>query len=660
MRFPLTLLLTLCSLLVSASSLWRAYPSYAQPTEIERGGNTLYVLASSHLYAYNTTDQSIATYDRTRQLSGCTISHIAWCGKAARLVIAYDDQNIDLLSANGEVHNLPDYAIKGMTDDKTVYAVCAEGSQAWLCTGFGLVRIDVGQALITDTYRLGMKTDHAYTEGGYIYAEAPGRGLYRAALNGNPADKKTWERVGNYTDQRKKTDPELLATVSTLKPGGPLYDYFGYMRFYNGKLYTVGRGYNVIKSLNRPGCIQILQSDDDWTLMGENLTSQPERKYFNNLHCIAIDPRDERHIFTGGKCGLFEFRENNLYKHYTLDNSLLHSAINNDPNYVLVQGMTFDTAGHLWLVNSSNNTENLIEITPDGQWISHHKEALEGLPNVDAVLMDSRGLIWMGNNSWVRPSLHCYQPSTDALVSYTTFINQDGTPVEHYGVAALAEDKEGNLWVGTTAGLLMVSARDVGKEDIDFIQVKIPRNDGTSLADYLLAGVDITAIAIDGGGRKWIGTASSGLYLISADNMTEEQHFLQSNSPLLSDNIESLAIDDRTGEVYIGTDKGLCSYRSNATAPAEEMSKESVYAYPNPVRPDYTGPVTIVGLAYDAHIIITSANGALVHEGRSNGGSYQWDGCDRQGSHVASGVYMVQTATSDGSKGTVCKVIVVR
>lgn len=89
------------------------------------------------------------------------------------------------------------------------------------------------------------------------------------------------------------------------------------------------------------------------------------------------------------------------------------------------------------------------------------------------------------------------------------------------------------------------------------------------------------------------------------------------------------------------------------------MTKDNVYAYPNPVRPDYTGPITVTGLTYDADVKITTANGSLVAEGRSQGGTFIWDGCDRSGRRAASGVYMVQTATSAGKKGTVCKIAIV-
>ena len=190
--------------------------------------------------------------------------------------------------------------------------------------------------------------------------------------------------------------------------------------------------------------------------------------------------------------------------------------------------------------------------------------------------------------------------------------------------------------------------------------MKVPRNDGTNLADYLLAGAVVMDIAIDGGNRKWIATQGSGLYLIDSDNMTELAHFTTENSYILSDNIISLAIDNKNGELYIGTDLGLCSYTTDASTAVETMEKDQVYAYPNPVVSGYDGLITIVGLSLNADVKILTTSGQLVAQGRSNGGTFTWDGRDRQGKRVASGVYMVATATSEGIKGTVCKIAIIR
>jgi len=277
------------------------------------------------------------------------------------------------------------------------------------------------------------------------------------------------------------------------------------------------------------------------------------------------------------------------------------------------------------------------------------------------MMIDSKGKMWFTNNNWFLPALYQYDIQTDEITAYETFTNQDGVKVVlTYGVRCVTEDLDHNIWIGTDNGLLMLERSQIDQQGTVFTQVKVPRNDGTDLADYLLAGLDIRCITVDGAGRKWIGTSGNGVYLISTDNMEQLQHFTTENSPLLSDIVKAVAINPSSGEVFFGTEKGLCSFVSDATEAATEMTKDNVWAYPNPVTPDYTGPITITGLTMDADVKILAANGALIHQGRSNGGTYTWDGCDREGRRVASGVYMVATATSSGEKGTVCKIAIVR
>lgn len=647
-----------CMLHADGIGTWKAYMAYHDVQQIEQAGNKLYVLASDNLYDYNTTDNSIQTYDKVNALSDCGIAHIAWCNAAKRLVIIFQNQNIDLLDEKGTVVNISDYYSKSMTEDKTVYSVYIQDHFAYLCTGFGIIKLNVRDAEIADTYLLGFRTDYCYIADGNIYAASSTHGLYSAPLTTNLLDKANWKRTGNYVAKTKTINPELLAIVHQLNPGGPKYNNFGFMRLYKGKLYTVGGGYSVVKDLFRPGCIQVLDKDE-WTLYEDNLSDKIGGDYFIDLNAIDVNPLDNDIVFVSGKTGIFEFYKNKFRKHYSYDNSILKAAFENNKNYVVIQGLKFDNEGNLWCVNNMSNEENLLMMSSDYQWKSLYNSKFNAINNVCHLTFDSRQLLWMVNNSWVNPSLFCYQPSTDRINAYTSFVNEDNTKVSVNYVRCVAEDKQGNMWIGTDAGPLMLEPNEFNSENPIFQQIKVPRNDGTNYADYLLAGIDITCMAIDGGNRKWFGTANNGIYLIDSDNMTEIQHFTASNSNLLSDNIESIAINEETGEVFIGTNKGLCSYMSDAIEPVEEMNKDVTYAYPNPVRPDYTGPITIVGLTMDADIKITTSNGVLVAQGRSNGGTFVWDGTDTNGKRVASGVYMVQTATAEGKKGTICKIAIV-
>ena len=273
---------------------------------------------------------------------------------------------------------------------------------------------------------------------------------------------------------------------------------------------------------------------------------------------------------------------------------------------------------------------------------------------------DSRGLFWFNFDYWEKPAVFCYDPATDGIKAFDRFYNQDGANIGSITtLPAITEDKEGNIWIGTNIGPIVIEKEDIFKDDYKFTQVKVPRNDGTNLADYLLAGIGIRDIVVDGANRKWFATDGNGVYLISDDNIEEIHHFTFDNSMLLSNTVESIAVNNSTGEVFMGTDKGLCSYMSDATMPSDDMTDDNVYAYPNPVTPDHTGLITVVGLSMNADVKITTANGAIVAQGRSNGGMFTWNGRDKDGRRVASGVYMVHTAKADGSKGTVCKIAIV-
>lgn len=647
---------------------WKAYMAYHDVQEIEQAGNLVFVQASNGLYVYNKNDQSIQTFSKIDYLSDCNISHIAYNKSTKRLVIIYSNGNIDLMNINNyEVTNLSDYYNTFTSENKTVNDIYTYGNYAYLSTGFGIVKLNVSKTEISDTYNLGFKVDWCEINGNKIYAYSQTNGKYTALLSDNLSDKNKWNKEGGYSAKVEEDKSELKQLVSTLNPGGPKYNYFGCMRFTNNQLYTCGGGFSYIE-FSRPGCAQVLKNDT-WQIYEDNLSTKTGYSYIDTDN-LDIDPLDPKHVFVSGRTGIYEFQDGIFLKNYTNDNTnnVLQTAStvgNKNKDYVIVTALKYDKDGNLWGFNSISPSTSLFAYTKDKEWVSHHKSEFmysenKSLENVNNIIEDSRRLLWFGNNHWDFPYLYCYQPSTDAAKCYKKFTNQDGTEVSVGYVRAIAEDNKNNIWVGTSAGPLMLEVSQITQDSPVFTQVKVPRNDGTNYADYLLSGVDITCIAIDKANRKWFGTSGNGVYLISDDNIQQLQHFTRSNSPLLSDDIESIAINTESGEVYFGTNLGLCSYQSDVNSINEEMNKDNVWAYPNPVKPDYTGVITIIGLSNKADIKIVTSNGVLVNKGTSNGGIYQWDGRDLKGKMVASGIYMVETATSDGSKGTVCKIAIIR
>lgn len=646
---------------------WKAYMAYHDITNVAKGGHTLFVLASGNLFSYNENDHSLTTYDKVNGLSDCNITLMGWNRTARRLLVVYENQNIDLVDEGGNVTNIAALKNYTTTSSKTVNSIAMNGKYAYLSIGFGIICINVANAEIVNTYNLGFNVDWTSVNGNTINAFSRTKGHFQGNTTTNLLDKDNWKWVGDYEEQPAENNDSLMARARTLAPGGPRHNGFGFLKLYQGRLYSCGGGYTLVQDFNRPATIQVLDpKTDEWTFFQdslENITGVP----FIDMNCLDFDPRNAGHVFAGGRTGLYEFQNGSFVKYYDYENSLVRPVFPNDKNYQPVMGLKYDTQGNLWMLNSITTEQNLMVRGYDGTWTAHfspklqneYQNTLMGMANLGKMMFDSRGLLWFVNDNWIMPGLFAFQPSTNALNAYTSFTNEDGMSLTLNNVRCVAEDQNNDLWVGTSVGPLVLHPNQITAENPYFDQIKVPRNDGTNLADYLLAGIDITCIVIDGANRKWMGTNNNGLYLISEDNYTQVEHFLASNSPLLSDNIESLAIDPLTGQLFIGTDRGLCSYMTDATAPADEMNKDNTYAYPNPVKPDYRGMITIVGLTYNADVKIVTASGTLVNEGKSNGGTYQWDGCDLKGRRVASGVYMVETATRDGEKGTVCKIAVV-
>lgn len=646
--------------LCGASAQWKAYLSYYEPKEVEKTNDgMIYVLASGGLFSYDPQDQEVRTYDKTTVLSDCQISHIAWCKTAKKLVVAYDDYNIDLLSQNGNVVNMPSYMNTSMTVDKTINSVDIQGNDAYISTNFGIVRLNVAKESFTDTYQLGFRVDYCYIDNNYIYAASSTNGLYRAELTSNLLNPNQWTRVGNFTARPKTIDADLLATVNKVKPDGPKYNLFGFMKMHNGKLYSCGGGYNVISDLNNPGCIQLLKNGK-WEIFQDNVENKTGIPY-RDVGCLEIDPKDDEHVFAGAINGLYEFDNGLFTNHYTYDNSPLAPTFSNDKSYVFVNGLKYDENCELWVFNSMNNEQNILKYSSDKKWQPFYQQDLKGLAMLSAPIIDSRGLMWFVNENWQKPSFYAYQKDNNKLTSFVApFINQDGTQIsELYDVYCIVEDNNHNMWIGTDHGPFMLTTDQINASLPVYTQVKVPRNDGTNYADYLLSGVGTRCIYVDNNNRKWFGTTANGLYVIDSDNITTLAHFTKDNSKLLSNNILSLAFNESTGEMYIGTDRGLCSYTSHFVDNSDGMTKDNVWAYPNPVRPGYTGPITITGIENGATIKIVTSSGSLANEGTAENGQYKWYGLDRNGQRVASGVYMVEVATSEGDKGVVCKIAVV-
>jgi hypothetical protein len=371
----------------------------------------------------------------------------------------------------------------------------------------------------------------------------------------------------------------------------------------------------------------------------------------------VIDRGDNSHFFVSSwGDGLLEYKNNSLVKQYDASNSPLQTG-STPGSGIRICGLAMDRSKNLW-INLSDADGSIRILKPDGTWILYPLTI--SAPVIGDIISTENGQKWItlpgGFGLFVIDDNNTPGNFTDDRTRRLTVTDSDDKVINT--IFSEAEDLDGNIWIGTDQGpVIYYNTDNIFEDDIRGYRIKVPRNDGSGLADYMLGTESITSIAVDGANRKWLGTKSSGVYQLSADGTTMIKNYTEQNSPLFTDSIATVAVDDITGEVWFGTSKGVISVRETATSGKESFSE--VYPFPNPVREDFSGNVTITGLMKDTGIKITDVSGNLVFETISEGGQASWDLTTYNGHRVATGVYLIFCSNSDGSKSCVTKILVI-
>lgn len=736
---------------------WTAYPALCNATYNEPADNKIYSLTDGNLYSYNTTDTEVYIYTRLNGLNDNQIAFIRYVDDTQKLVVAYEDGNIDLIYPDDDVRNMNALKDKGYTS-LTINNLCVQDEMVYICTNFGVVELNTDQEVFENTYSLDLDVRCVALNADTIFLST-GNAFYAGNRGLNLLDANNWEyqntnnvqqmaffdgqligyktnrgivkiNTKNFTLQTLCPDTmsyyslrngvmiagnqkniyilksltnietisqentfqhlaydgntlwasqglnglqsynlsnaSLTPTMTALVPNSPVRDYFFNMHYTDDgeRLLVAGSEQNYSDEV-RDGTLMYYQ-DETWYNFKEDSIEEQTGKTYTDLTCLAQDPLDDSHHFAGSaRHGLYEYRDLTFVENYDATNSPLQSALGKTSNdYVRTDALQYDSEGNLWMANAETDTIITV-LKNDGSWARLYYEELEDAPNCTQIQFDSKGRLWMNSKrlSWNGLFVLDYNGTIDDTTDDTHLkrdevINQDGTEYDVYYFNCFTIDKNEQIWVGTSTGLFIIEDPDefIYDDDFTYTQIKIARDDGTDYADYLLNGVDISAIAVDGANRKWIGTSTDGIYLVSEDGQETLQHFTSDNSPMPSDRIESIAVNNQTGEVMIGTYLGLVSYTADATEATDELEKSNVRVWPNPVRPDYNGVITVDGLTYNAEVKITTVTGQLVASGRSSGGRFTWDGKDGRGRRVASGVYNIISTNQEGKKAVVNRV----
>jgi len=428
------------------------------------------------------------------------------------------------------------------------------------------------------------------------------------------------------------------------------------MSITGGNLYVATASDN-LQSAPIPAEIHRLK-DQKWFSINE--ITDTKLSDLKNITNVVASTSDPEHFWGATQSdGLIEFEGQGIIKNYNSSNSPLESQ----NTTCKIGGLIYDQGGNLWLTNPSGKNQLHI-VKPDGTWKSFSYPGIDNQFTLagDIIISktDTKWIIVNKSDLFALRTTNTLENHADDLYRKTSvrsrFSNSETTVIKGFNqINILTEDQDGYLWVGTENGVVLYTNPESLFSDGEFygVQPSVELADG--LFHPLLENETVNSIAIDGGNRKWFGTLNSGVFLFSADGTHLLQHFTTDNSPLFSNNISNIAINGQNGEVFIATQRALISWMGNATQ--GENSYQHLYVWPNPVRETYQGDVTIDGIIGGSSVKITDVTGNLVYKTTSEGGRAIWNGKNRNGDRVSTGVYLIFCADHQGNQSKVIKLL---
>ncbi len=440
--------------------------------------------------------------------------------------------------------------------------------------------------------------------------------------------------------------PDIMGCVL---PKSPYYDdNYRFVPVKNGIYLAHG---SVLGTYYLPAQLS-LYANNEWTY----LNSSPALDTCLDVTDVVVDPNNSAHLFAPSwENGILEINNRNVVDVFTENNTnnAISRLVLGSYHPTRTGAAAVDNEGNFWFTNSMQN-QSLVVRRNDGSWANF--ETNTGNEEITTLMIDS-----VHNYKWFTGTANRIYVH-DGTNRFAYVNPNNGSKLSTSRVNCIAQDHDNEIWIGTEKGIKVIysagnafaNGGNGGESAITCSNILYSEGDKI---EYLLAYENITCIAVDGANRKWIGTATGGVFLVSENGTEQLQHFSSTNSPLPSDKINAIGIQPNTGEVFIGTSNGIVSYRGSATY-AESKPSDTVYAYPNPVYSDYTGYIGIKGLTRNALVHITDAAGHVVFTTRANGGQAVWNARTPSGKRVATGVYYVFASDELGENRSVTKIMI--
>ncbi len=401
-----------------------------------------------------------------------------------------------------------------------------------------------------------------------------------------------------------------------------------------------------------------LYNGTDWTNPRGNFPSIVNLDTIFNINNVLVDINDSKKVYAAtGLSGVIEFYNGVPVKIYNQSNSSLQAVNYTGYKPIWTSGLAMDAQNNLWIANSGVPSSVSVKKADDSWQALNFSPILGNNPNLGQIMVDKTDQKWVilpGAGGIMVYNGGTSAPNTTNTKKLSTATGNGSLPSTN--VFCLAEDLNGEVWVGTDKGIAVfyTPSSIFSGENFDAQQILVEQDGHVQI---LLETELIQSIAVDDANRKWIATANSGVFLMSADGTKQIFHFDESNSPLFSNGVKSIVVNHKTGEVFFGTNKGVIAFRGTSTQGLEYYT--DVYSFPNPVKHNYEGPIAIKGLINNSTLKITDISGTLVYETKSEGGQAIWYGKNFKGERVGTGVYLVFCSNEDGSQKTVTKILFV-
>lgn len=442
--------------------------------------------------------------------------------------------------------------------------------------------------------------------------------------------------------------------VEIIHPSGPAYPNSFDMDAFGNDVWVVSGGYQSTWSPSglRNGVYSY--TNNSWESYNASNTAAFDT--IRDVVTVEIEPGTGERIYIGSWTkGLLEFTKEGLQNIYNKNNSTLQGNLA-APRWVQISGLAFDDENNLWVANTGVN-EVLSVKRNNGEWKSFNLGSQTSGSFIGELIVDDYNQKWIimrGHKVLVFNDNGTIDQMGDDQVRILTSAQGNGGIPGSNAVYSIQKDKDGSIWIGTDEGVgVIYNPEEVFTSNITADRPKV---EVEGYVQYLLSSESVTAIAVDGANRKWFGTERAGVFLMSEDGTEQIKHFNTDNSPLFSNEINTITINE-DGMVFIGTSKGIISYKGQATEP--KKTNKDIFVYPNPVTKGYDGPIAIKNLVEDANVKITDISGNLVYETFADGGQAIWNGANFNGEKVRTGYYLVFASNDDGSETVVAKILIV-